>query len=100
MKIKVTSAKGAATSKEVSLSKEVFGIEPNDHAIYLDVSNTWQIVVKERTKQKKELRFQVLLRKLRNKKVQVEPVLVVLSQVLVEVVDVFSDHAQETITSN
>lgn len=37
MKIKVTSAKGAATSKEVSLSKEVFGIEPNDHAIYLDV---------------------------------------------------------------
>jgi len=37
MKVKVTSAKGAATSKEVSLSKEVFGIEPNDHAIYLDV---------------------------------------------------------------
>ena len=37
MKIKVTSAKGAATSKEVSLSKDVFGIEPNDHAIYLDV---------------------------------------------------------------
>jgi large subunit ribosomal protein L4 len=37
MKIKVTSAKGAATTKEVSLSKEVFGIEPNDHAIYLDV---------------------------------------------------------------
>lgn len=37
MKIKVTSAKGAATDKEISLSKEVFGIEPNDHAIYLDV---------------------------------------------------------------
>lgn len=37
MKVKVTSAKGAATTKEVSLSKEVFGIEPNDHAIYLDV---------------------------------------------------------------
>ena len=37
MKLKVTSAKGAATTKEVSLSKEVFGIEPNDHAIYLDV---------------------------------------------------------------
>ena len=37
MKLKVTSAKGAATSKEVSLSKDVFGIEPNDHAIYLDV---------------------------------------------------------------
>lgn len=37
MKIKVTSAKGAATDKEISLSKDVFGIEPNDHAIYLDV---------------------------------------------------------------
>ena len=37
MKLKVTSAKGAATTKEVSLSKDVFGIEPNDHAIYLDV---------------------------------------------------------------
>jgi large subunit ribosomal protein L4 len=37
MKVKVISAKGKATAKEVSLSKEVFGIEPNDHAIYLDV---------------------------------------------------------------
>lgn len=37
MKVKVTSAKGNATTKEVSLSEEVFGIEPNDHAIYLDV---------------------------------------------------------------
>lgn len=37
MKVKVTSVKGTATTKEVSLSKEVFGIEPNDHAIYLDV---------------------------------------------------------------
>lgn len=37
MKIKVTSAKGAATDKEIDLSNEVFGIEPNDHAIYLDV---------------------------------------------------------------
>lgn len=37
MKLKVTSAKGTATTKEVSLSTDVFGIEPNDHAIYLDV---------------------------------------------------------------
>ena len=37
MKVKVISAKGTATTKEVSLSKDVFGIEPNDHAIYLDV---------------------------------------------------------------
>ena len=37
MKVKVISAKGTATTNEVSLSKEVFGIEPNEHAIYLDV---------------------------------------------------------------
>lgn len=37
MELKVISAKGKATSKSVSLSEDVFGIEPNDHAIYLDV---------------------------------------------------------------
>jgi large subunit ribosomal protein L4 len=37
MELKVISAKGSATSKTVSLSDSVFGIEPNDHAIYLDV---------------------------------------------------------------
>lgn len=37
MEVKVISAKGSATSKSVSLSDNVFGIEPNDHAIYLDV---------------------------------------------------------------
>ncbi len=37
MEVKVISAKGNATTKSVSLSDEVFGIEPNDHAIYLDV---------------------------------------------------------------
>ena len=37
MKVKVTSIKGKATANEISLSKNIFGIEPNDHAIYLDV---------------------------------------------------------------
>jgi len=37
MEVKVISAKGNATSKSVNLSDDVFGIEPNDHAIYLDV---------------------------------------------------------------
>jgi large subunit ribosomal protein L4 len=37
MKLKIYDAKGTATDKSVNLSKEVFGIEPNDHAIYLDV---------------------------------------------------------------
>ncbi|TNE76955.1 MAG: 50S ribosomal protein L4 [Bacteroidetes bacterium] len=37
MEVKVINSKGNATSKSVSLSDDVFGIEPNDHAIYLDV---------------------------------------------------------------
>lgn len=37
MELKIFDTKGKATSKSVTLSDEVFGIEPNDHAIYLDV---------------------------------------------------------------
>ena len=37
MKLKIYNAKGTATDKSVNLSKDVFGIEPNDHAIYLDI---------------------------------------------------------------
>lgn len=37
MKLEVYSTSGSKTSKTVSLDPEVFGIEPNDHAIYLDV---------------------------------------------------------------
>lgn len=37
MEVKVFDSTGKATSKTVSLSDAVFGIEPNDHAIYLDV---------------------------------------------------------------
>jgi large subunit ribosomal protein L4 len=37
MEISVYNSEGKATSKKVTLDSEVFGIEPNDHAIYLDV---------------------------------------------------------------
>ena len=37
MKIAVHNIKGKETTKKVDLSKDVFGVEPNDHAIYLDV---------------------------------------------------------------
>jgi large subunit ribosomal protein L4 len=37
MKVKVLNIAGAETGKEVTLPKEIFGVEPNDHAIYLDV---------------------------------------------------------------
>ena len=37
MKIAVHNIKGKETTKKVDLSKDIFGVEPNDHAIYLDV---------------------------------------------------------------
>ena len=37
MKVAVVDIKGKETGREVSLSADVFGIEPNDHAVYLDV---------------------------------------------------------------
>ena len=37
MEIKVLNKEGKATDKKVLLTKDIFAIEPNDHAIYLDV---------------------------------------------------------------
>lgn len=37
MKVAVLDINGKDTGRKVELSSEVFGIEPNDHAIYLDV---------------------------------------------------------------
>lgn len=37
MKLSVFNIKGEETGREISLDKEVFGIEPNEHAVYLEV---------------------------------------------------------------
>ncbi len=37
MELSIYNTTGAETGKKVTLKAEVFGIEPNDHAIYLDV---------------------------------------------------------------
>ncbi|MEX2336698.1 MAG: 50S ribosomal protein L4 [Fulvivirga sp.] len=37
MNVSVVKYSGEDTGRKISLSKEIFGIEPNDHAIYLDV---------------------------------------------------------------
>lgn len=39
MEVAVLKYNGEKTNKKVTLSDEVFGIEPNDHAIYLDVKS-------------------------------------------------------------
>ena len=37
MELEVMNISGESTGKKVKLNKNIFGIEPNDHAIYLDV---------------------------------------------------------------
>jgi large subunit ribosomal protein L4 len=39
MEVAVLKSSGEKTTKKVNLSDDVFGIEPNDHAIYLDVKS-------------------------------------------------------------
>jgi large subunit ribosomal protein L4 len=39
MEIAIVNITGKETGKKVKLNKEIFGIEPNDHAIYLDVKH-------------------------------------------------------------
>ena len=39
MEIEVIKQNGESTTRKVKLSEEVFGIEPNDHVIWLDVKN-------------------------------------------------------------
>ncbi|HEY5826007.1 MAG TPA: 50S ribosomal protein L4, partial [Cyclobacteriaceae bacterium] len=39
MDIAVVKSSGESTGRKVNLSAEVFGIEPNDHAIWLDVKS-------------------------------------------------------------
>ncbi len=37
MKVVVLDKNGKDTGRKADLSKDVFGIEPNNHAVYLDV---------------------------------------------------------------
>ena len=37
MKVAVLDKNGKDTGRKVDLSKDVYGIEPNNHAVYLDV---------------------------------------------------------------
>ena len=39
MKVAVLNSKGEATGREVTLDKSIFGVEPNEHAVYLDVKS-------------------------------------------------------------
>ena len=37
MEVSVLNIKGQETGRKVTLNEDIFGVEPNDHVIYLDV---------------------------------------------------------------
>jgi large subunit ribosomal protein L4 len=53
MKVKVLNKQGAETGREVELSDSIFGIEPNDHAVYLAVKS-YQAAQRQGTHKSKE----------------------------------------------
>ena len=82
MEVKVINKQGKATTKKVTLSAGVFGVEPNDHAIYLDVkqylANQRQGTHQARERgeiigstRKIEVKLLEVLERLKNKKEQV-----------------------------
>ena len=96
MKIAVLKNNGEETGRKVSLSEDIFGIEPNDHAIYLDVK---QFLANQRQgthKSKEEVKLLVLRKRSRNKKAPVQLVRVVSSRLFSEVEVVYSALSQET----
>ena len=58
MELDVMNISGKSTGKKVKLNKEIFGIEPNDHAIYLDVKQLMNTKRQgtSKTKERSEIR--------------------------------------------
>lgn len=68
MKIEVYNIKGEKTSRTIDLPKEIFGIEPNDHAIYLDVKRIMASMRQGTHKSKERAEISGSTRKLRKQK--------------------------------
>ena len=77
MELKVLNIKGKETGRKVKLSADVFGIEPNDHAIYLDVKSHLSNKRQGTHKSKERAEIREVLVKLKSKKVLELLVLVV-----------------------
>ena len=93
MKVAVVDIQGKDTGRKVELSKAVFGIEPNNHAIYLDVKS--HLANKRQGTHKAKERGEIVgsTRKIKkNKKGQVRLVLGLSRILCLEVEVVFLDH--------
>jgi hypothetical protein len=97
MEVAVVSIEGKETGRKAKLDKAVFGIEPNEHAIYLDVKS--HLANKRQGTHQSKERGEIVgsTRKIKNKKEQVLPVREV-SRILCSVEEVvYSVHHHVTI---
>lgn len=76
MEVNVYNIKGEDTGRKITLNESIFGIEPNDHAIYLDVKQFMANQRQVHTSQRKEAKSVVLLVKSVARKVVVVHVVV------------------------
>jgi len=96
MKVAVLDKNGKDTGRKVDLSKDVYGIEPNNHAVYLDVK---QYLANQRQgthKSKERAEIVGSTRKIKKQKL----VRVVSSLVFLEVVEECLVQDQEIILLN
>ena len=100
MDLQIVDIKGKDTGKKVKLSKDVFEVEPNDHAIYLDVKQYLAANRQGTHKAKERADISGSTRKIKKQNVLVLLVQVVLSLLYLEVVVVFLVLDQETMILN
>lgn len=90
MELSVYNIKGEDTGKKVTLNDAVFGIEPNEHAIYLDVKQYMANKRQGTHKSKERSEVSGSTRKLIRQKVPAVPVAVISIRPLWSVVVVYS----------
>ena len=57
MELSVLNIAGQETGRKIVLDDAIFGIQPNEHAIYLDVNSSWPTTVRVLTSQNSGMKF-------------------------------------------
>jgi large subunit ribosomal protein L4 len=100
MEVKVLDINGKETGRKVQLSDSVFAIEPNNHAVYLDVNNIWLIKDKETHKAKERAEVAGSTRKIKKQKGTGTARAGSKKSLCLKVEEQFLDQDQEAILSN
>lgn len=100
MELVVLSTSGKETGRKVTLDESVFGIEPNQHAVYLEVKQYLAAQRQGTHKSKERSEITASTRKLKSKKVQDLRDMVISSRQLSKVEVEFLVQNQETTDSN